>query len=83
MIEGGVLEGATLTVRLSDFVAALELASITCTVKLLVPDPVGVPEIAPVPGASVNPVGKFPETSDQVYGGVPAVADNVALYATF
>jgi hypothetical protein len=83
VIEGGVLEGAALTVRLSDFVAALELASITCTVKLLVPDPVGVPEIAPVPGASVNPVGKFPETSDQVYGGVPAVAVNVALYATF
>jgi hypothetical protein len=66
VIEGGAIEGAVFTVRLSDFVAASELASITCTVKLLVPDPVGAPEIAPVLGASASPVGKAPDTMDQV-----------------
>jgi hypothetical protein len=50
----------------SDFVAVSELASATCTVKLLVPVPVGVPEIVPVLGVSVNPVGREPEVMDQV-----------------
>ena len=66
VIEGSVIVGATLTVRASGFVAASELASMTCTVKLLVPLPVGVPEIAPVLGASVSPAGKVPEIIDQV-----------------
>jgi hypothetical protein len=53
-------------VRLSALVAVCELASVTCTVQLLVPDPVGVPEIAPELDASVNPAGKAPEMMDQV-----------------
>src|ERR1700693_845519 len=53
-------------VRLSALVAVCEVESVTCAVKLLVPDPVGVPEIVPVLGASVNPAGKVPERMDQV-----------------
>ena len=79
VMEGGVVEGAGLTARLSALVAACELASVTRTVKLLVPDPVGVPEIAPVLGASVNPAGKVPVMVDQEYGVVPPVAASVAL----
>ena len=55
-----------LVVMLSVFVATRELASVTCTVKVLVPGPVGVPEITPVPGANVNPAGKLPAVMDQV-----------------
>jgi hypothetical protein len=68
-----------LTVTLSDFVAVSELASVTLTVKVLVPVPVGVPEITPVVEARVNPAGKAPEVTDQLYGVVPPVAASVAL----
>ena len=61
-----VIEGNALTVRLSNFVAVNELASVARTVKLLVPVPVGVPEIAPVLDPSPNPAGKAPEMIDQV-----------------
>jgi hypothetical protein len=74
-----VIEGDALTVRLNDFVAVNELASVTRTVKLLAPVPVGVPEIAPVLDPSPSPPGKAPETIDQVYGVVPPVAATVAL----
>jgi hypothetical protein len=55
-----------LVVMLSVFVATRELASITCTVKVLVPAPVGVPEITPVLEAKVNPAGKLPAVMDHV-----------------
>jgi hypothetical protein len=58
--------GDATTVRVSGAAAFAELASATCTVKLPVPVAVGVPEIAPVLGVSVNPVGKDPEVIDQV-----------------
>jgi hypothetical protein len=58
--------GGAITVKLSDFDPVRELASVTCTVKLLVPVPVGVPEITPVPAASVSPAGKVPEVIDQL-----------------
>jgi hypothetical protein len=58
--------GAITTVRVRDFVAFSEFASATCTVNVPVPVPVGVPEIAPVLGVSVNPVGREPEVIDQV-----------------
>ena len=64
VIEGD--EGAALTVMLSDFVAVSALASVTFTVKVLVPVPVGVPEITPVVDASANPTGKVPEVTDQL-----------------
>jgi hypothetical protein len=50
----------------SDFAVVWELASVTCTVKLLVPEPVGVPVIAPVLEFNVSPEGKLPELIDQV-----------------
>ena len=59
-----VIEGEVAMVMLSVFVATRELASVTCTVKVLVPMPVGVPEIAPVLGANVNPAGKLPTVMD-------------------
>src|SRR5271166_531481 len=68
-----------LIVMLSAALPVRELASVTCTVKLLLPVPVGVPEIIPVLGASVNPAGKLPEMIDHVYGVVPPVAASVAL----
>ena len=67
VIEGGVAAGgAAVTVRLSDFVALCELVSVTRTVKLLVPLPDGVPEMAPLPALSVNPAGSAPEVMDQL-----------------
>ena len=47
-------------VRLSAWMALCPSASVTRTVKLLVPVPVGVPEITPVAVASVNPPAGFP-----------------------
>ena len=49
---------------LSAFVATCDLASVTCTVKLLVPVPVGVPEITPLLDDNVNPAGKLPTVMD-------------------
>lgn len=76
VIEG---EAVAVTVRLSDFVAVMDLASVTRTVKLLVPVPVGVPVIAPLLGASATPAGKVPDAMAQVYGVVPPEAASVAL----
>ena len=67
VIDGEVTGGgAVVTVRLRDFVAVCELPSVTRAVKLLVPDPVGVPEIAPVLELSARPAGSDPETIDQL-----------------
>ena len=66
-----MIDTAALTVILSDLEAVLEYVSLTCTVKLLVPVPVGVPEITPVLAFSDKPVGKEPEVIDHVYGVVP------------
>jgi hypothetical protein len=63
-IEGD--EAGALTVMLSDLVAVSALASVTFTAKVLVPVPVGVPEITPVVEASANPAGKVPEETDQL-----------------
>ena len=70
--------GVAVTVKLRALVAVIKLASLTCTVKLLVPLPVGVPEITPL-GDSVNPAGNVPERMLQLYGVVPPVAASVAL----
>ncbi len=64
---------------LSALVAVFEVASVTCTVKLLGPAVVGVPETTPVADASVSPAGSTPAEIDQVYGVVPPLAANVAL----
>jgi len=51
---------------LNPIVAFWELASVTCTVKLLVPEAVGVPEITPVPLFKLSPLGSAPVVIDQV-----------------
>ena len=58
--------------------AVSRLASVTWTVKLLVPAVVGVPEIAPEED-SVRPAGRAPVARAQVYGAIPPVAFNCAL----
>jgi hypothetical protein len=50
----------------ADFVCTGLLLSLTVTVKLKVPVAVGVPEMTPLPPASVNPAGRLPEVIDQV-----------------
>src|SRR5712675_2645686 len=67
-----------LTVTLSNFVEVSKWASVTFTVKVLVPVPVGVPEITPVVDASVRPAGNVPDVRDQVYGVVPPAVATVA-----
>jgi hypothetical protein len=49
-------------------------ASLTVTVKLLVPVAVGVPEIRPVAEARLRPAGRLLALTDQVYGVVPPLA---------
>jgi len=66
VMEGVVVEGAALTVRVRALVAACAFESETLTVKLLVPVPVGVPEMAPMFGASARPAGKVPDAMAQV-----------------
>jgi hypothetical protein len=51
--------------------------SVTVTVKLEVPAVVGVPEMTPVAGAKVRPVGRVPTVTDQVKGAVPPLAARV------
>ena len=48
----------------ADFVCAGLPLSVTVTVKFAVPLAVGVPEIAPVVDARVNPAGKLPDVID-------------------
>src|SRR3954467_79258 len=72
-----------LTAILSAFVAVCPLLSLTCAMKLLVPELLGVPEIVPVEAPRVSPAGRVPETTDQLYGVTPPLAASVAPYATF
>jgi hypothetical protein len=55
--------------------------SVTLTVKLKVPEDVGVPEITPVEALMESPGGREPALIDQVYGFFPPVAVSVAEYA--
>jgi hypothetical protein len=66
--------------KLAAAVFAGELESVTLTVKLKVPDAVGVPEIVPLV-ESVRAPGNDPELTLQLYGVVPPVAASVAEYA--
>src|SRR5579864_3109640 len=66
---------AMLSVALAICTGLLE--SVTCTVKLVVPELVGVPDINP-PVESINPAGRLePETNVQLKGCVPPVAARV------
>ena len=75
-----VVTGAT--VMVSDLVAVCavgSVASITLTVKLKTPEPVGVPEIVPVPALKFTPGGNDPALIDHVYGVVPPLAERSTL----
>jgi hypothetical protein len=67
---------------LSISLAVRDFASVTCTVKLLLPIVVGVPVIAPVLLFKLKPGGKLPEVMLHVKGGVPVprTTPRVALY---
>jgi hypothetical protein len=54
---------------------------VTWTVKFDVPAAVGVPLITPVEAFRLNPAGRVPAETDQLYGVVPPVAVIVWLYA--
>jgi hypothetical protein len=77
VIANGV--GATTRERVTDFVWAGLDESVTLKDKLAVPTAVGVPEMTPLLGAKLRPVGRVPEVMDQVYGPVPPVALRVPL----
>ena len=65
-----------LIVRVKDLVAAAAALSVTFTVKLYVPPVPGIPDRLPVLEID-RPVGNVPEANDQLYGGVPPVAENI------
>ena len=71
-----VIFSGELTARLTARFVEKLLASVTCTVKLAVPAAVGVPLRTP-PLLKLNPAGKLPDASDQLYGVVPPVAAKV------
>jgi len=75
-----IVSGGGLIVRLKVWVATLEAESVTRTVKLYVPAPVGVPVIAPAL-ESASPAGRAPDEIAHVYGGVPPLAASVCEYA--
>jgi hypothetical protein len=50
----------------ADFVWTGLLLSLTLAVKVNVPFAVGVPEIAPVVAARVNPAGRLPDVIDHL-----------------
>lgn len=82
MLSRVVATGAAATVmdNKSDFVWTGLLLSLTVTVKLNFPLAVGVPAMAPLPDASLNPAGRLPDVIDQVYGAVPPLAARLTLY---
>jgi hypothetical protein len=55
----------TTSVIAADFVCTGFPLSLTVAVKLDVPLVAGIPEIIPVLGARVNPVGRLPDVIDQ------------------
>jgi|SRR5690348_3069877 hypothetical protein len=54
--------------------------SVTCTVKVAVPDEVGVPEITPVLASRESPAGGLPAVIDHKRGSVPPLACSLAEY---
>src|SRR3989304_489177 len=72
-----VTDSAAYTVIESALSEYAPLASITRTVKFDVPAAVGVPLITPVAVFRFNPAGRLPVATDQLYGVLPPVADNV------
>jgi hypothetical protein len=69
----------TVTLKLADTLCGSGvLESRASAVKLLVPETVGVPVMAPVVAFRPSPAGRLPEASIQVTGAVPPVDARVA-----
>ena len=82
MVDGVIVRDATETAILRAFVAVCAVGvveSVTFTVKLKVPDVVGVPEMAPLEAVKLSPAGNAPALMLQLYGVVPPLAARVAL----
>jgi hypothetical protein len=72
--------GFTTILRFAVAVFAVGVSeSVTVTVKFVVPEAVGVPEMAPVAALRVRPAGKLPVVTAHEYGVMPPVACNVVL----
>ena len=69
-------------VRENCFSSVAPLLSVTLTLKVKVPDWVGVPERVPEEERE-RPEGSVPDAIDHVYGGVPPVASNMYEYDWF
>ena len=69
-------------VRENCFSSVIPLLSVTLTVKVKVPDWVGVPERVPEEDRE-RPGGSVPNIIDHVYGSAPPVAENVYEYGWF
>ena len=75
MIDKGLL---TVTDLLATSTAAVGVCeSVTCTLKVVVPNTVGVPLMTP-PALIVSPGGRVPEAMAQVNGPTPPTEVNVA-----
>ncbi len=75
------VDGGAAMLMLSWALLACPLLSATCTVMAKNPLAVGVPLITPVAEVSDKPAGRLPAVMLQVYGAMPPLAVNVALYA--
>src|SRR5215470_9129944 len=64
------------------FATAGDSESVTCTVKFVVPEAVGVALFTQVEALMARPAGSEPTEIDHVYGVVPPVAVKVCEYAT-
>jgi hypothetical protein len=62
-------------------VAVTPAESATSSVTFEFPAADGVPVIWPVPAFRFRPAGREPELTDQLYGGVPPLAERDAVYA--
>jgi len=71
--EGVVIVGISVTAILR-FIMAFPAEFAALTVKLNVPDAVGIPVIAPVVSFKLRPVGNAPLVIVQVIGVVPVAA---------
>ena len=78
MIVGAAGAALTTIDRAFESLSAGCCESVTSAVKYDVPEPVGVPLMMPVDGASVSPFGRLPVEMPHVYAGTPPVAVSVA-----
>jgi hypothetical protein len=74
VICNGIVDAPTAIASFFVAVCAVELEPLTCTVNEALPACAGIPLIWPDEANNI-PVGNDPEAIDQLYGGVPPLAD--------